>query len=305
MSAPEESERFADVGRGVQLCYETFGDPAAPPLLLVHGLGTQMIAWPEAFVQRFVDAGMYVVRFDNRDIGRSWRAKGVRPPKAWQLLTGRISDENYTLTDMTRDTAGLIDALGLEPVHVVGASMGGMIAQTLAAQYPERVASLTSMISTTGARGKGRPTPSTMRLLLSAPPNDEELVAERAVRMYRHVGSRGYPFDEESVRDVARRSYRRGFHPAGTGRQLGAIIKSGDRTKEIARITAPTLVIHGDHDPLVNPSGGRATARAIPGARLETIVGMGHDLPAGAFDQISGLILEHVAKASAVEGATA
>ncbi len=300
---PAASEEcFADVGRGVTLCYQTFGDPSAPPVLLIQGLGTQMIGWPEAFCQRLVAGGLFVVRFDNRDCGRSWRPK-MRPPRPWQLATGRIDDELYTLSDMARDTVGLIDALELEPVHAVGISMGGMIAQTLAAEYPERVRSLVSMMSSTGARGKGRPAPSTMRMLISRPPSEEEGAVQRAVTMFRHIGSRGFPFDEDATRERARLAFHRGFHPAGTGRQLGAIIKSGDRTAELARITVPTLVLHGDHDPMVDPSGGRATAAAIPGARLHTIEGLGHDLPDGALDQLAGLILDHVAPASAPSGA--
>ncbi len=296
-TTPSE-EQFADVGRGVTLCYQTFGDPAAPPVLLIQGLGTQMIGWPDAFCQRLVDGGLFVVRFDNRDCGRSWRAR-IRPPRPWQLATRRLDSDLYTLTDMARDTAGLIDALELEPVHAVGVSMGGMIAQTLAAQYPDRVRSLVSIMSTTGARGKGRPAPSTLRMLISRPPSDEEGAVQRTVTMFRHIGSRGFPFDEAGTRERARLAFHRGFHPAGAGRQLGAIVKSGDRTAELARITAPTLVLHGDHDPMVDPSGGRATAAAIPGARLRTIAGMGHDLPDGALDELAGLILDHAARASA------
>ena len=200
---------------------------------------------------------------------------------------------------MARDTAGLIDALELEPVHVVGISLGGMIAQTLAAQYPEHVRSLVSIMSTTGAGRTGRPAPSTVRMLLGAVPKDEDGAVERAVRIMRHVGSRGFPFDENATRDRARRAYRRGFNPAGTARQMAAIGKSGDRTAELARITAPTLVLHGDHDLMVDPSGGRATAKAIPGARLQTIAGLGHDLPAGALEQLASLILAHGERADA------
>ncbi len=295
--APLESERFCDVGRGVTLCYETFGDPASPPMLLIQGLGMQLIAWPDALCERLVAGGLYVVRFDNRDCGRSTRPR-VAPPSMVQLGTRRFVREQYALSDMARDTAGLIDALELEPVHAVGVSMGGMIAQTLAAQYPERVRSLVSMMSTTGARGQGRPAPSTLRMMLSPVPKDEDGATERFVRMFRHVGSRGFPFDEEEARDRARQAYRRAFHPAGTARQMAAIIKSGDRTAELAHIMAPTLVVHGDHDPMVNPSGGRATAEAIPGARLQTIVGMGHDLPDGALEQIAELLLDHAARAA-------
>ncbi len=302
--ATSESERFCDVGRGVRLCYETFGDPAASPVLLIQGLGTQLIGWPDAFCERLVARGMFVVRFDNRDCGRSWRAR-IAPPRPWQLAARRFSPEQYTLTDMTRDTVGLIDALELRAVHVVGVSMGGMVAQTLAAQYPERVRSLVSMMSTTGARGKGRPAPSTLRMIISPVPKEEDAAVERVVRLFRHVGSRGFPFDEDATREQARRAYRRGFHPAGTARQMAAIIKSGDRTAELGRITAPTLVLHGDHDPMVDPSGARATAEAIRGARLQTIAGLGHDLPAGALEQLASLILAHAERADAAAVASA
>jgi pimeloyl-ACP methyl ester carboxylesterase len=301
MTVPD-SERFAKVGRGITLCYESFGDPADPPILLIQGLGTQMIGWPESLIERLVDTGYHVVRFDNRDNGRSTRI-GIRPPRTWQLGVRRFDADQYTLTDMARDTAGLIDALELEPVHAVGVSMGGMIAQTLAAQYPERVRSLTSMMSSTGARGKGRPAPSTMRMLVQPMARTEDEMVERFVGMFRHIGSRGFPIDDDMIRDLAHRSFQRGFHPAGTGRQLGAILKSGDRTRELATITAPTLVVHGDHDPMVHPSGGAATAAAIPGARLETIHGMGHDLPEGAMEQIAGLISEHARRAEELVGA--
>jgi pimeloyl-ACP methyl ester carboxylesterase len=303
-SLSEDAERFCQVGRGVTLCYETFGDPSDPPMLLIMGLGTQMIGWPAAFIEQLVAAGRYVVRFDNRDCGRSWRAS-VPPPRLWQLATRRFDRDQYTLTDMARDTAGLIDALELGPVDVIGASMGGMIAQTLAAQYPQLVRSLVSIMSTTGARGKGRVHPSTLRLVLGPVPRDEEASVERSVALFRHIGSSGYPFDEAGARERARLAYRRGFHPAGTGRQMGAILKSGDRSDEVSRITAPTLVIHGDHDRMVDASGGRATAATIPGARLELIAGMGHDLPAGALDEIAGLILAHVTRADSRVGASA
>jgi pimeloyl-ACP methyl ester carboxylesterase len=296
--ADAESERFCDVGRGVTLCYETFGDPASPPMLLIQGLGMQLIAWPEALIERLVAGGLFVVRFDNRDAGRSTRPR-IKPPSPIELGIRRFSAEQYTLTDMARDTIGLIDALELAPVHAVGVSMGGMIAQTLAAQYPERVRSLVSIMSSTGARGKGRPAPATMRMMISPVPRDEDAATERFVRMFRHVGSRGFPFDEAAARERGRLAYRRGFNPAGTMRQMGAILKSGDRTAELAHITAPTLVVHGDHDLMVNPSGGRATAKAIPGARLETIAGMGHDLPEGALERIATLLLDHAQAADA------
>jgi pimeloyl-ACP methyl ester carboxylesterase len=298
-SAPPE--QLTSVGRGIKLCWQALGDPADPPILLVQGLGTQLIAWPPELCERLADAGFYVVRFDNRDIGRSTRLSDVPPPTNLRLLAKRFDPEQYDLDDMADDAAGLLDALELAPAHVVGVSMGGMIAQMLAVRRPDAVRSLTSIMSTTGGRRVGRPAHSTLRLLMSKPARDRDAAIERSVRMFRHIGSAGFPFDEARLRLMAGLSFDRGFNPAGSARQLAAILKSGDRTAQLARITAPTLVIHGDRDLMVNPTGGAATARAIPGARLETVIGMGHDLPEGAWHRLAELIVAH---ARAADGAT-
>jgi len=295
----EPPEQLTSVGRGVKLCWQAFGDPGDPPILLVQGLGTQLIAWPVELCERLVAAGFHVVRFDNRDIGRSTRMTDLPPPTNLRLLAKRFDPAQYDLNDMADDAAGLLDALELAPAHVVGVSMGGMIGQMLAVRRPDAVRSLTSIMSTTGGRRVGRPAHSTLRLLLSKPARDRDGAIERSVRMFRHIGSAGFPFDEERLRLLAGLSFDRGFNPAGAARQLAAILKSGDRTAQLGRITAPTLVIHGDRDLMVNPTGGEATARAIPGARLETIAGMGHDLPAGAWDQLAQLITEHARAADA------
>jgi pimeloyl-ACP methyl ester carboxylesterase len=299
-AAPEHHaivpERIVDVGRGVTLAYEAFGDPSGAPLLLIAGLGQQLLAWPDELCIGLADRGLHVVRFDNRDCGRSWRAASVPPPTPPRLLAGRFAAGQYTLSDMARDAAGLLAALDLAPAHVVGMSMGGMIGQTLAAQHPQSVRSLVSIMSTTGARRVGRPALSTWRMMLGRPAMERDVAVERTVAILRHIGSQGFPFDEVAVRAYAAASFDRGHEPAGTGRQLAAIIKSGDRTGELARITAPTLVVHGDRDRMVHPSGARATAAAIPGARLETIAGMGHDLPAGAWERLAALIADHVAR---------
>ena len=300
----EEGERFADVGRGVSLCYETFGDPADPTVLLIMGLATQMIGWPEELCEMLAERDLYVVRFDNRDIGRSSRMDDVPPPSAARMLARRFVASQYDIADMARDTAGLLDALDRAPAHVVGMSMGGMIGQTLAAQYPGDVLSLVSISSSTGGSRVGRPTPSTLRLVMSKPRPGLDGAIERTLAVYRHIGSHGFPFDEERVTTLARRAYERGPSAAGIARQMGAIIKSGDRTAELRRITAPTLVLHGDRDRMVNPSGGRATARAIPGARLETIPGMGHDLPLDALPRIAELIAGHIESARETAGTT-
>lgn len=287
------TEQMIDVGRGVQLCAARHGDPGSLPLLLIAGLGMQMIRWPAALRDRLVEAGFHVVTFDNRDAGRSTHGT-TRPPTLSQLMTGRFAPDQYTLDDMADDTAGLIDALGLPAAHLVGVSMGGMIGQMTALRHPQRVRSLTSVMSTTGARRAGWAAPSTLRLLFRRPPRTREEAAVRGVTLWRHIGSHGFPFDEPTVRELAMASFDRDRRAAaGTGRQLGAIRKSGDRTARLAEITAPTLVIHGDRDRMVHPSGGRATAAAIPGSRLETIRGMGHDLPAGLIERLAELIASH------------
>jgi pimeloyl-ACP methyl ester carboxylesterase len=293
------TERFCDVGRGVTLCYETFGDPDDTPIVLIMGLATQMIAWHDEFCEQLAERAFHVVRFDNRDIGRSTHFD-FPPPSTGQLVRRRFRPEQYTLSDMATDTAELIDRLGISPAHVVGASMGGMIAQVLAAEHPDRVRSLTSIMSTTGSRRHGQPALPVYRYLLRPPPRDREGYIERAAAVFGLVGSTGFDRDEQYIRERAGRSYDRGYDVRAGGRQLGAILSTGDRTKMLKRITTPTLVIHGTVDKMIRPSGGRATAKAIPGARLIEIEGMGHDLPRGAWPPILDAISEH---ARAADGA--
>jgi pimeloyl-ACP methyl ester carboxylesterase len=291
------SEELIDVGRGITLCAERLGSPADPPILLIMGLGQQLLAWPDELCQGLVDRGFQVVRFDNRDVGRSTHVKAP-PPRLNQLLTRRFDPGQYDLSDLAADSAALIDALELRPAHIVGVSMGGMIGQTLAAHYPDHVRSLVSIMSSTGSRRVGWTAPSTLRLVLSAPARDRDAAAERAAVMWKHIGSHGFPFDEQSIRDRAMRAFDRDPRAAlGTARQMAAILKSGDRTRDLRRVKAATLVIHGDRDLMVHPSGAKATVKAIPGARLETIAGMGHDLPAGAIDRLIQLIADHAAQA--------
>jgi pimeloyl-ACP methyl ester carboxylesterase len=286
------AEQFVDAGRGITLCYETFGEESDPPLLLIMGLGMQMLGWPDDFCRQLAERGFYVVRFDNRDAGRSTHIKG-RPPSVGQLVRRRIDPVLYTLSDMAEDAVVLLRELGLEPAHVVGASMGGMIAQTLAAEHPAAVRSLVSIMSNTGSRWSGQPSLAIYRYFLSAAPADREGYIERTVKVFTAIGSRGLPQDTERHRDIAGRSWDRGFDPAASGRQLGAIIASGNRTKRLRSIAAPTLVIHGSKDPMVSRSGGRATTRAIPGAKMLTIQGMGHDLPEAAWPQLLDAIAQH------------
>jgi pimeloyl-ACP methyl ester carboxylesterase len=271
-------EQFCDVGGGITLCYETYGDPADPAALLIMGLGAQMVAWQEDFCEELAERGLFVIRFDNRDIGRSTHLQGP-PPSLVELLRYSIAAARYTLADMAQDTVGLLDELEIDSAHVIGASMGGMIAQTLAARHPTRVRSLVSLMSSTGGRWVGRPALSSYAIFLRKAPREREAFIAHAERLFAKVGSRGIPQDTEGVRRIAALSFDRELDRTGTGRQLAAIIASGDRSAELATITAPTLVIHGSVDSLISPSGGRATAQAIPGARLEIIEGMGHDLP--------------------------
>ena len=293
------AEQFCDLGGAIRLCYETFGAETDRPMLLIMGLGTQMIGWPDEFCSQLAERGFYVIRFDNRDIGRSTKIHG-RPPTPAQLLRRRIDPVLYTLSDMAGDAAGLLGALGLAPAHVVGASMGGMIAQLLAAERPECVRSLVSIMSNTGNRWKGQPAFGIYRYLLRAAPTEREAYIEYTTRVFEAIGSRGLPFDRQRVGDMVARAYDRGHDPTGSGRQLGAILASGDRTARLARITAPTLVIHGSTDRMVALSGGKATAQAIPGARLMVVEGMGHDLPEAAWPQLVSAIADHADAADRV-----
>ncbi len=286
------SEQFCEVGRGVTLCYETFGDPSDPPALLVMGLGTQMIAWHEDFCRKLAARGLYVVRFDNRDIGRSTHMTGP-PPTILQLLTRSRRAARYSLADMAEDAAGLLDELGLAPAHVIGASMGGMIAQTLAARHPGSVSSLVSIMSNTGSMRSGQPSLRVYSTFLRAAPRDRDAYIEHMTGVFALIGSRDELRDLDEVRELIGTSYDRDHDPNGPGRQLAAIIAAGDRTPELRTITAPTLVIHGKADPLVSPSGGRATARAIPGARLLAVEGMGHDLPRSLWPELIDEIAGH------------
>jgi pimeloyl-ACP methyl ester carboxylesterase len=292
-------QKVADVGRGIEICYEQIGNPSDPPIVLIAGLGQQLHgSWPTEFAAALAARGYCVTRFDNRDVGLSTHMK-FPPPKPVSILRGGNHPQQYHLGDMARDTVGLLDALGYPDAHLAGISMGGMIAQTVAAHYPGRVRTLTSIMSTTGAPKIGRPALSTwLRLATSKPPRSSEQAIARDLAIFRHIGSHGFPFDEQRVRDRAALGWERDRSSAGTPRQLAAIFRSGDRTRELAQIDVPTLVIHGDRDRMVNPTGGAATARAIRGARLETIAGMGHDLPAGVWQRVLDLLTDHVASTS-------
>jgi pimeloyl-ACP methyl ester carboxylesterase len=268
-------ERFAESGE-ITLCYQTFGDPARPTLLLIMGLGFQLVHWPDRFCRELANHGFHVVRFDNRDAGRSTH----------------LPDTRYTLEDMADDTVGLLDALGVPDAHVVGASMGGMIAQLVAIRHPHRVRSLASLMSTTGQRGKGRTSPRVLRHLAARRPRTEQEAIERRVRIFAAVGSRGFEQDIDELRRATAHAYRRDPDArGGRQRQHRAVRAAGDRTAELSRLSVPTVVIHGTADRMCHPSGGRATAAAVSGARLELIDGLGHDLPPAAWPRITAALV--------------
>ncbi len=282
---------------GIEIVYETIGDPSDPPLLLVMGLGMQLIHWPVELCEQLAERGFHVIRFDNRDSGRSTKIS-AHVPDFRRAVLGLSVDAPYLLEDMADDAFGLLDALGIESAHVVGASMGGMIAQTMAIAHPERVRSLTSIMSTTGERWAGLPKLRVWGVLMGRAPQEKQAYIERFVRVFRLIGSKGYPLEEERIRELADASYERGHNTAGTGRQLAAIMASGDRTEQLRSLAVPTTVIHGRDDPLVPFRGGRATARAIPDARLIAIPGMGHDLPEQVWPQIIDAVVETAARAA-------
>jgi pimeloyl-ACP methyl ester carboxylesterase len=283
-------ERLAPAN-GIEIAYQEMGDPGAEPMLLAMGLGTQMLAWYEGLCAMLVERGFRVIRFDNRDIGHSTKIEAAGAPKRTDVLLGRRSTAPYFLRDMAADTAGLMDHLGIDSAHLVGASMGGMIAQTLAIRAPERVRSLVSIMSTTGSRWVGLPTWKAFSTLMAKPAGSREAAIERTVSIFRIIGSPGFETNEERLRHLAGLSYDRSHSAAGIARQLHAITASGDRTPALRRLRVPTAVIHGASDPLIRPTGGRATARAVPGARLRVIEGMGHDLP----DELWPTFVEEIA----------
>jgi pimeloyl-ACP methyl ester carboxylesterase len=288
---------------GIRIEYESFGDRGARPLLLVMGLGAQMLLWEDEFCEALAERGHFVVRFDNRDVGLSTKLEGAGVPNPLELMqraaSGQPLQVPYTLDEMADDAAGVLDALDLESAHVCGASMGGMIAQTLAYRHPARVRSLTSIMSTTGDPSLPQAAPEAMAVLLSPPPATRAEAVEQGVKTWRVIGSPGFPFDEERVRRRVGVLHDRCFYPQGTARQLAAILAHGNRRPSLARVAAPTLVIHGAADPLVPLAGGHDTAEAIPGAELLVIEGMGHDLPPEAWPRIVAAIAAHTERAGA------
>lgn len=280
------SIRTVPVGE-LEIAYEAFGDSADPAVLLVMGLGTQMLAWPDELCADLAARGRYVVRFDNRDCGLSSHLDDLGAPQPGRVLLRR-ERAPYQIEDMARDTLGLMDALGLGTVDLVGVSMGGFIAQTVAILAPERLRSLTLLMTSTGSRRVGRPSSRLARELLRRRPNRtrEEAIAA-AVDVFRLIGSPGYELDEEYLQHKAGLSYDRAYDPAGYLRQLAACLVQPDRTAQLRRLTVPTVVVHGLHDPLVSVSGGLALAKHIPGARFVGYAGMGHDLPRELWSELA------------------
>ncbi|VVJ16504.1 Hydrolase [Amycolatopsis camponoti] len=263
----------------IELEYDTFGDPDGPPLVLVMGLGAQMITWEDGFCELLAGRGFFVVRYDNRDVGLSTWLDELPAPDLAALAAGDLTTAPYRLSDLADDAIGLFDALGIVRAHVVGASMGGMIVQQLAIDHPDRLLSVTSIMSTTGDPSVGRAEPWALALLARPPASTREQALADSVDGYRRLGSPGYPDDEAFLLAKATLHYDRARHPVGTLRHAAAVLASGDRTSGLRSVRLPALVVHGDADPLIDVSGGKATAEAIPGAELLVIPGMGHNLP--------------------------
>ena len=297
MNAPFHQPPQIARSNGIDLCYEIFGAADAEPLVLIMGLGAQMIHWDDDFCKQLAARGFRVIRFDNRDIGKSTRMAGGKKLTAVELLKLRFLkipvDAPYNLRDMADDVIGLLDVLGITSAHIVGASMGGMIAQEMAIIYPKRVRSLTSIMSTTGNPKLPQPTREAAAMLLAPPAATHDEYIARFAQTWKILRVGRFPLDEARDRERAERTFERGLNPAGVGRQLRAVLASGSRKERLGAVTAPTLVIHGTVDPLVRPEGGKDTAASIPGAKLMLIEGMGHALPIPMWPQIIDAIDKH------------
>ena len=289
---------------GLDIAYETVGNPDDPPILLVMGLGAQLTLWNEQFVSALAGHGLRVVMYDNRDVGLStdfgsWGPADI-PAAMAAAFTGKPITAPYTLTDMARDGLGLMDALGIAKAHVLGLSMGGMIVQLMAGWHPARVTSLTVVMSTSGRRGLPPGKPEAMKALLTRPQtNDRDEIVRHAMSLRRIIGSPGYPPDEASLRAFVEKNVDRRYYPEGVGRQYLAVMASGDRVDLLKTVRVPTLVIHGAEDPLLPPECGRDVATLIPGARLDLIPGMGHDLPDELAEDLAARVAAHCTAAAA------
>jgi pimeloyl-ACP methyl ester carboxylesterase len=299
MSVPVSKELFAPVAPDVQLCYQTFGSSDGEPLLLVMGLGGPMNWWDPELCTMLAEAGFHVVRFDNRDTGRSSRLKGrVTRTQLVRSFLGRGGRPPYTLDDMASDAFGLMDHLGWKSAHVVGVSMGGMIVQTMAIAQPTRVRSLTSIMSTLGKRTVGWQHPSLLPMLIAKRGPGREAYVATSARVWQAIGSPGYPAEMETVRSRAEETFDRGVSASGVMRQMLAILNQPDRSKALKAVRMPVAIVHGSADKMVHVSGGRATARVIPGAELLVIDGMGHDMPTELFETYTEIIRRTADRAS-------
>ena len=285
----------------ISIEYETVGNPSSPPILLIVGLGAQLVYWDDAFCSQLAEAGLHVIRFDNRDAGLSTKFDAAGVPDIMgmvgKLMRGQKVTPPYTIEDMAADAVGLLDALNIQKAHICGMSMGGMIAQSLAIHYPQRLLSLTSIYSTTGNPHLPQPKPEIMRLLLTPPPQERELFIRFHLDLFRALTGPRFGFDEKWVRDTMAKAYDRAYYPQGTGRQLAAIMTQSNRKGALHGVKVPTLVIHGDADPLVSVEAGKDIAHTVPGAELIILEGMGHDLPHGeGWAQIAEHIIAHTKK---------
>ena len=287
---------------GIQIEYDTIGNPSSPPLLLIMGLGGQLIHWDEGFCRQLADKGLFVIRYDNRDTGLSTRFEAAGLPNMSELLNAHLQGQPvaapYTLDDMAADAAELLEALNIRKAHICGSSMGGMIAQTLAIRHPQRLLSLISIYSTTGDPDLPQPQPEAMEALLTPQPVERRAYINFNVKTMQAIAGSGFEFDEQFIRNISARTYDRGFYPQGVGRQMMAVMAQENRKSALASVTVPTLVVHGTADPLVPAAHGKDTADAIPGAQLLLVEGLGHDLPRTKepWPQVIEAILAHTMK---------
>lgn len=299
VSNTQKSQENTVKANGIDIAYDTFGNPRATPLLLIHGLGQQLIHWDEEFCSQLAESGYWVIRYDNRDVGLSTSFDQAGIPNINGLFESLIKGESikapYYLKDMANDAVGLLDALQIPAAHIFGVSMGGMITQTVAIEHPTRALSITSTMSTTGDPSLPPPTAEAMAVLVTPAPEERAAYIDSAVVTAGVLADPDYPIDEERVRLRAGQAFDRKFNPAGFARQYAAILASGNRTEQLRSVKTPTLVMHGKEDPLVSYQAGLATLDAVSGAKLETIKGMGHDLPQKAWKQIIEAIVKHTA----------
>ncbi len=293
---PHNNLRFAEAN-GITIAYDTFGHEGDAPLLLIMGLGSQMVLWDEDFCRQLASKGYRVIRFDNRDIGLSTKFNRMTVPDLTAILEALQRGEDtwlpYTLEDMARDAVALLEVLGHGNAHIVGESMGGMIGQIMAVRYPERLRTLTTIMSSTGDPGLPSPKPEALEILYAPFPTDRHGYIDAFIRAFQVLSGPEMPIDKARARKWAEKSFERGLNPPGVARQYAAIVAAGDRTAELKTVSVPTLVVHGDADPLMLPECGRATAAAIPGAKLKIIKGMGHALPEAAWPQVIAAIADH------------